>query len=167
MFLEVILKKELIRLITEKNINNFKFIIEALNSKNEYFNQKFDQIFFDKFANFLVNYCFLFEFSFDKMNSCLKIFERFYENLYISEDFFSFFLKKANNIYFNCSGCDNFTEILLLKDFLINNEKIDDIDTYVTCSKDEIERNNLKQAAEILENQSFFDNFENAIVNFL
>ena len=164
MLLEVILKKELLRLISAKNITDFMFIIESLNNKKEYFNHKFDHIFFDKFANFLVNYCFLYEFSFDKMNSNLKILERFFENLYFSDDFLNIFLNKANDIFFNSCEYDNFYKILLMKEETMKNKNIEEMDTYLYSSEYEIETRKLLLDSNLLENLSFFDNFEFAIV---
>jgi hypothetical protein len=60
-----VLKKDLLQLIEDKNINDFKFLVDVLNSKKKYFDEKLNKQFFDRFVLFIIELCYLNEFSVD------------------------------------------------------------------------------------------------------
>ena len=164
--LEVILKKELHELLKEKNITEFKHIIDLLSSKDSHFKDTFNKDFFDKFVKFIVQFCYLTQFSFDKMNFILKLMERYNSAFYYSSHFFDCFLQRAFEIYFNRCHTDNFSRLLINEQiFEIIDDDFDKIDE--SHENEEIQHDilsSLKNFPEILENKSFLDSFEVQIV---
>jgi hypothetical protein len=106
-FLEVVLKKDLLQLIEDKNINDFKFLVDILNSKKKYFDDKLNKEFFDRFVLFIIEFCYLNEFSLDRINFSLKSLERFCPDFYNSQHFFQSLLDYSRQASHNHISHDN------------------------------------------------------------
>jgi hypothetical protein len=170
-----VLKKDLLQLIEDKNINDFKFLVDILNSKKKYFDEKLNKQFFDRFVLFIIELCYLNEFSVDRINFSLKSLERFCPEFYDSQHFFQSLLDYSRQASHNHKSHDN-----LLVNFTqyINSSIHDSTGSYemtLPTMEDASELNKENHILElntqddinydILEDISYIDELEGCIVN--
>ena len=140
-----------------------------MNSKEKHFNEKLNKDFFDRFVQFTIEFCFLNEFSIDRINFCLKSLERFFPGLYNSQLLFNHLLDYSRQLSYEYKLHDNllvdFSEFIRTHDLTIMNQRTlptleDSNDIY----KESTEFSSDQADYEWIDDVSFYDELEGSIV---